>query len=64
MIVTCNSAGCRILRFTPGDIIGHSAAEFFTGKNAWIVERIKSPRREGRERAMDAKSNSATGPSR
>ena len=41
IIVTCNSAGARIIRLAPSAILGHSAAEFFAGKNAWIIERIK-----------------------
>lgn len=40
-IVTCNSAGARIFKLAPSAILGHSAAEFFAGKNAWIIERIK-----------------------
>jgi adenylate cyclase len=39
-IVTCNAAGLRILQATP-DIIGCSAVEFFTGPNAWILEKIE-----------------------
>jgi adenylate cyclase len=45
-IVTCNSAGARILKLAPAAILGHSAAEFFGGKNAWIIERIKKVRAE------------------
>jgi len=41
IIVTCNSAGARIIKLAPAAILGSSAAEFFAGKNAWIVERIK-----------------------
>jgi len=40
-IVTCNSAGARILKLPPSAILGHSAAEFFAGRNAWITERIR-----------------------
>ena len=40
-IVTCNSAGARVMKLAPSAILGHSAAEFFAGKNAWIIERIK-----------------------
>ena len=41
IIVTCNSAGARIFKLAPLAILGLSAAEFFAGKNAWIIERIK-----------------------
>jgi adenylate cyclase len=41
-IVTCNLAGLRILRVALDDIRNKTAAEFFTGPNAWIVDKIKS----------------------
>jgi adenylate cyclase len=40
-IVTCNSAGARIMKLAPSAILGHAAAEFFADGNAWIIERIK-----------------------
>jgi adenylate cyclase len=40
-IVTCNVSGLRILRVKPQDITGRPASEFFTGPNAWILEKIK-----------------------
>jgi adenylate cyclase len=40
-IVTCNSAGARIMKLAPSAILGHAAAEFFADRNAWIIERIK-----------------------
>ena len=46
MIVTCNTAGARILKQASSTIVGHSAAEFFGGKNAWIIERIEKVRAE------------------
>lgn len=45
-IVTCNSAGARIIKLVPSAILGHGAAEFFAGKNAWIIERIEKVRAE------------------
>jgi adenylate cyclase len=45
-IVTCNAAGVRILKQTSATIIGHSAAQFFLGRNAWIIERIEKVRAE------------------
>ena len=39
-IVTCNAAGLRIMRVAQDDIIGQKAEEFFTDKNAWILEKI------------------------
>ncbi|RXK55255.1 GAF domain-containing protein [Oleiharenicola lentus] len=40
-IQTCNAAGYRILKYREADVIGKNAADFFTGANAWIVERLK-----------------------
>jgi adenylate cyclase len=40
-IVTCNVAALRILRVKAQDISGRAAAEFFTGPNAWILDKIK-----------------------
>ena len=39
-IVTCNTAGYHILGMSPDDILNRKAAEFFTGANAWIMEKI------------------------
>jgi adenylate cyclase len=39
-IVTCNSAGYRIMHIAEDDIIGKTAEEFFTGDNGWIIEKI------------------------
>jgi adenylate cyclase len=39
-IVTCNSAGLRILQVASKDILGRTAAEFFAEANAWIPERL------------------------
>lgn len=46
VIVTCNAAGARILKQPSSTMIGHSAAQFFVGKNAWIIERIEKVRAE------------------
>ena len=41
-IHTCNAAGYRILKAREVDVLGKTAAEFFTGPNAWLVERLKA----------------------
>jgi adenylate cyclase len=41
-IHTCNAAGYRILKSREADVLGKPIAEFFTGANAWLVERIKA----------------------
>jgi len=40
VIVTCNSAGLRILQCASADILNKKFDEFFTGKNSWLVERL------------------------
>ena len=41
-IVTCNRSGVRIMKLeAAGDVIGKTAEEFFTGKNAWVMDKIK-----------------------
>lgn len=42
LIVTCNAAGLRILRTTPEEILKRKAADYFTGSNAWVTDRIKA----------------------
>jgi adenylate cyclase len=39
-IITCNSAGTRIMHVNSQDIINRKAEEFFTGHNSWVCERI------------------------
>ena len=39
-IVTCNASGLGIMRVAQEDVIGRKAADFFIGKNAWILEKI------------------------
>src|SRR5476649_1205137 len=40
-IVTCNAAGLRILRTDSAAILGKPAADFFSGANAWVLERLR-----------------------
>ena len=41
-IVTCNSAGLDILKVSPDKILNMSVSDFFSGKNAWVAERIRA----------------------
>jgi len=41
-IVTCNAAGERILRARHGELLHKPAAEFFTGDNAWVLEKLNA----------------------
>jgi len=40
-IITCNAAATRIMGICEDDIINRHYEEYFTGHNAWIVERIQ-----------------------
>lgn len=54
-IVTCNAAGLRIARTAPEEILRKLAAEFFTGKNSWIIERQRQVGQTGEsDVVMDA----------
>jgi adenylate cyclase len=40
-IITCNAAGLSIMKISEEDIIGRHSTDFFTGANAWVLERIQ-----------------------
>jgi adenylate cyclase len=40
-IITCNSAGLRIMQVSPEDIIDRLSDDFFTGANVWILEKVE-----------------------
>lgn len=40
-IITCNASGLTIMKIAPEDIIEHDSEKFFTGNNAWILEKIQ-----------------------
>ncbi len=47
-IVTCNASGYRITKVsTPDDILQKKANEFFTGQNAWIIEKLEAVEKGG-----------------
>jgi len=39
-IVTCNAAGCRLLKLRQEEIVGTKVDEFFVDDNAWITEMV------------------------
>ena len=41
-IITCNSAGRRILQVREEDIIGQSADDFFGGVNDWVLDSVRA----------------------
>ncbi|HEY3328325.1 MAG TPA: GAF domain-containing protein [Novimethylophilus sp.] len=54
-IATCNAAGLRILRAAAQEILHQPVAEFFTGPNAWVVEKFKQVAETGEQQtSMDA----------
>ena len=54
-IVTCNAAGLRITRTSSAEILRKLSAEFFTGKNGWIIERQRQVEQTGKSGVvMDA----------
>lgn len=40
-IVTCNVAGLRMMKLPAAEVVDRTAAEFFTGPNAWIVDMVR-----------------------
>lgn len=40
-IATCNAAGLRILKVHPNQILNRPAGEFFSGSNAWLLEKLR-----------------------
>jgi adenylate cyclase len=51
-IATCNAACSRILQVAAGDILNHMAADFFTGDNAWIMEKLQQVMDTGEQQTM------------
>ncbi|MEK6534217.1 MAG: GAF domain-containing protein [Thermodesulfobacteriota bacterium] len=59
-IVTCNAAGLRILQLAPEEILKRKAADFFTGANGWIIEKIRHVEESGKpDVIMDAEAEFA-----
>lgn len=40
-VITCNTAGLRIMKTRPEDILRRRAGEVFAGANAWVAEKIE-----------------------
>ena len=51
-IATCNAACSRILKISAGDILQRTAAEFFTGDNAWVMEKLQRVMDTGEQQTM------------
>jgi adenylate cyclase len=54
-IVTCNSAGLRILQTRTEVVLQQAIGDFFSGANAWILEKLKTVEETGEAQlTMDA----------
>lgn len=40
-IITCNSAGLRIMKVHPADILNRPAVELFAGPNKWVADKVE-----------------------
>lgn len=49
-IITCNTAGMRIMKVSPSEILNRKVEEFFSGVNAWVLEKIE---RVGKEQVQE-----------
>lgn len=49
-IITCNTAGMRIMKVPPSEILNRKVEEFFSGANVWVLEKIE---RVGKTRLQD-----------
>jgi adenylate cyclase len=52
VIVTCNSAGCRILKAPLDAIVNRPVGEFFADDNAWLAEKIMAVATTGGTEAL------------
>jgi len=54
-IATCNSAGLRILKANLGQLLQKPAADFFSGDNTWVLEKLRQVTESGQQQTlMDA----------
>lgn len=49
-IITCNMAGMRIMKVSPAEILNRRVEEFFSGDNAWVLEKTE---KVGKTQAQD-----------
>ncbi len=49
-IITCNTAGLRIMKVAESEILNRKAEEFFSGVNAWVMEKTE---RVGKTQTQD-----------
>jgi len=51
-IATCNAACSRILKISASEILNRPAAEFFTGANAWVMDKLQQMVDGGEQQTM------------
>ena len=51
-IATCNAACSRILKVVATDILHRAASEFFTGDNAWVMDKLQRVVDTGEQQTM------------
>ncbi|MFI3157562.1 MAG: GAF domain-containing protein [Methylococcaceae bacterium] len=51
-IITCNAAGLRILQVAPAQVLNQSAQAFFSGANAWIIDKIRAVEQQQQQQVM------------
>ena len=47
-VVTCNAAGLRILRAGADQLLHKPVADFFTGENSWVLDKLKQVGESGK----------------
>lgn len=61
-IVTCNKKGEKVMNIDQRDILDHKAEDFFTGHNAWVMEKVKQvDDSQQTDETMEAELNFGTG---
>jgi adenylate cyclase len=54
-VITCNTAGQRILKMHPNDMLKRTAADIFSGVNRWLAEKVELVgQRQVQDVTMDA----------
>ncbi len=51
-IATCNAACLRILRIASKDVLHRPASDFFSGPNAWVMEKLQHVEATGEQQAL------------
>jgi adenylate cyclase len=52
MVATCNAACARILKIKTEEILNRPASEFFTGDNAWVMDKLQQMMDTGEQQTL------------